>query len=156
MKKDFFYAGLKEHNKYLVCHMKDGDQYGLAQMLKEIQEQEDSRYLANTMLKPHGQDNHSRSTNHYRGKSQSYDKTQTYAIRHTDVQLLDPEKDELDSSPTSEFDVGEIYDKGCYMAIIAMADKAHQWGRCFNCGKEGHCWAECTELLKDSLKRAKD
>ena len=44
MKKDCFYAGLKEHNKYLVSHMKDRDQYGPAQMLKEIREQEDSRY----------------------------------------------------------------------------------------------------------------
>ena len=39
MKKDCFYAGLKEHNKYLVSHMKDRDQYGPAQMLKEIWEQ---------------------------------------------------------------------------------------------------------------------
>ena len=38
MKKDCFYAGLKEHNKYLVLHMKDRDQYRLAQMLKEIRE----------------------------------------------------------------------------------------------------------------------
>ena len=30
MKKDCFCAGLKEHNKYLVSHMKDRDQYGLA------------------------------------------------------------------------------------------------------------------------------
>ena len=42
MKKDCFYAGLKEHNKYLVSHMKDRDQYGPVQMLKEIREQEDS------------------------------------------------------------------------------------------------------------------
>ena len=42
MKKDCFYAGLKEHNKYLVSNMKDCDQYGPAQMLKEIREQEDS------------------------------------------------------------------------------------------------------------------
>ena len=36
MKKDCFYAGLKEHNKYLVSHMKDREQYGPAQMLKKI------------------------------------------------------------------------------------------------------------------------
>ena len=48
MKKDCFYVGLKEHNKYLVLHMKDQDQYGPVQMLKEIWEQEDSRYPANT------------------------------------------------------------------------------------------------------------
>ena len=52
MKKDCFYVGLKEHNKYLVSHMKDRDQYGPAQMLKEIREQEDSRYPVNTMPKP--------------------------------------------------------------------------------------------------------
>ena len=38
MKKDCFYAGLKEHNKYLVSHMKDREQYGPAQMLREIRE----------------------------------------------------------------------------------------------------------------------
>ena len=37
-----------------------------------------------------------------------------------------------------------------------MADEADQWGCCFNCGKEGHRWAECTEPLKDSLKQAKE
>ena len=42
------------------------------------------------------------------------------------------------------------------MAIIAMADEVDQWGHRFNCGKEGHCWAECTEPLKDSLKWAKE
>ena len=58
MKKDCFYTGLKEHNKYLVSHMKDRDQYRPAQMLKEIREQEDSHYPANTTLKPRSQDNH--------------------------------------------------------------------------------------------------
>ena len=90
MKKDCFYAGLKEHNKYLVSHMKDRDQYGLAQMLKEIWEQEDSRYPANTMPKPHSQDNHKKNTNHYGGKGPSYDKTRTYTFRHIDVQLQGP------------------------------------------------------------------
>ena len=33
MKKDCFFAGLKEHNKYLVSHMKDSEQYGPAQIL---------------------------------------------------------------------------------------------------------------------------
>ena len=156
MKKDCFYAGLKEHNKYLVSHMKDRDQYRPAQMLKEIWEQEDSHYPANTMVKPLSQDSHSKNTSHYGGKSPSYDKTQTYTVRHTDVQLPNPEQDEPDSSPASEFDAGEVYDEGYYVALIAMADEAEQWGRCFNCSKEGHHWAECTELLKDSLKRAKE
>ena len=156
MKKDCFYAGLKEHNKYLVSDMKDRDQYGPAQMLKEIREQEDSRYLANTMPKPHNQDIHNKNTNHYGGKGPTYDKTQAFAIRHTEVHLPEPEQEEPDSSPVSEFDPGEVYDEGYYVAVITMADEADWWGCCFNCSKEGHCWAECTEPLKDSLKQAKE
>ena len=152
MKKDCFYARLKEHNKYLVSYMKDCDQYGPAQMLKEIWEQEDSRYPANTTPKPHSQDSHNKSTSHYSGKSPTYDKTRTYAVRHTEVHLLEPEQGEPDSSLAPEFDLGEVYDEGYYVAIITMANEAEHWGRCFNCGKEGHRWAECTEPLKDSLK----
>ena len=73
MKKDCFYTRLKEHNKYLESHMKDRDQYGPAQMLKEIWEQEDSRYPANTTPKPRNQDSHNKSTSHYSGKSPTYD-----------------------------------------------------------------------------------
>ena len=151
MKKDCFYARLKEHNKYLVSHMKDHDQYGPAQMLKEIREQEDNRYTA----KPQSQDTN-KNMSHYGGKGPSYDKTRTYNVRHTKVHLPNPEPDEPDSSPVSEFDAGEVYDEGYYVAVIAMADEAEQWSLCFNCGKEGHRWAKCTEPLKDSLKQAKE
>ena len=156
MKKDCFYVGLKEHNKYLVSHMKDRDQYGLAQMLKEIREQEDSCYQANTTPKPHSQDNHNKNTNHYGGKGTSYDKTRMFAVRHTNVQLPNLDQDEPDSSLAPEFNAGEVYDEGYYVAVIAMADEAERWGRCFNCSKEGHRWAKCTEPLKDSLKQAKE
>ena len=50
----------------------------------------------------------------------------------------------------------KVYDEGYYVAVIAMADEADKWGHCFNCGKEGHRWAECTKPLKDSLKQAKE
>ena len=152
MKKDCFYARLKEHNKYLGSHMKDHDQYGLAQMLKEIREQEDSRYLANTTPKPHSQDNHNKNVNHYGGKGPMYDNTRVYAVRHTEVHLPEPEQEEHDSSPVSKFDLGELYDEGYFVGVITMADEADRWGHCFNCGKEGHRWVECTEPLKDSLK----
>ena len=52
MKKDCFYAGLKEANKYLISHMKDQAQYGPAQMLNEIREQEDSHILLTQHRKP--------------------------------------------------------------------------------------------------------
>ena len=37
-----------------------------------------------------------------------------------------------------------------------MANEADKWCLCFNCGKEGHCQAECTEPLKESLKQVKE
>ena len=108
------------------------------------------------MLKPHNQDNHNKNANHYGGKGPMYNKTRAYAVRHTEVHLPEPEQEEPDSSPVSEFNLGEVYDEGYYVAVIAMADEADWWGCCFNCGKEGHRWAECTEPLKDLLKRAKE
>ena len=128
MKKDCFYAGLKEHNKYLVSHMKDRDQYGPAQMLKEIREQEDSHYPANTTPKPHSHDNLNKNTAHYSGKGSAYEKTWTYTVRHTDVQLPDPKQDEPSLPPNCEIDPAEIYDDGYYVAVINMANKADKWG----------------------------
>ena len=86
MKKDCFYARLKEHNKYLVSHMKDREQYGPAQMLKEIWEQEDSHYPDNTSPKPHHTDSGNKNTSHY-NKNSTYDKPRAYTVRHTDVQI---------------------------------------------------------------------
>ena len=58
--------------------------------------------------------------------------------------------------PSCDIDPDEIYDDGYYVAIISMAKEAKKWGRCFNCGEEGHRWADCTELLKESLKQVKE
>ena len=154
MKKDCFYTGLKEHNKYLVSHMKDRDQYGPAQMLKEIREQEGSHYPANTTPKP--LDNQSKNTTHYDRKNMAYDKSRAYAVRQADVQLLDPAQAEPDPSLTSEFDTAEMYDEEYYIAVVRTADEADTWGRCFNCGEEGHRWQQCMKQLKESLRRAKE
>ena len=72
------------------------------------------------------------------------------------MQLPDPEQDEPSLPPNCEIDPAEIYNDRYYVAVISMANKADKWGRYFNCGKEGHPWAECTELLKESLKQAKE
>ena len=79
-----------------------------------------------------------------------------YAMRHTEVHLPELEQGEPDLPPVSKFDPGEVYNEGYYVAVIAMANEAERWGCWFNCRKEGHRWAECTEPLKDSLKRAKE
>ena len=106
MKKDCFYAGLKEHNKYLVSHMKDRDQYGPTQVLKEIREQEDSRYPVNTTPKPINMDNQGKSMTHYDRKSISFDKGWTYAVTQANVQLLDPAPEEPKPQQASGFNAG--------------------------------------------------
>ena len=107
-------------------------------MLKEIQEQEDSCYPANTTPKPSTHDNSNKNTTHYDRKSSSYDKNWTYAVRQAEVQLLDPVRDELDPPQSYEYDASETYDKGYYVAVVNTANKVELWGCCFNCGKEGH------------------
>ena len=125
-------------------------------MLKEIREQEDSRYPANTKPKPHNHDNMNKNPTHYGGKGSPYDKPRTYVVRHTNEQLPEAEQDEPTPPPSCDIDPGEIYDDGYFVAIINMAKEAEKWGRCFNCGEEGHRWADCTVLLKESLKQAKE
>ena len=68
------------------------------------------------------------------------------------------EEDAPEPSPPPSCDINpnDIYDEGYYVAIINMANEAELWGRCFNCGKEGHRWADCTEPLKESLKQVKE
>ena len=135
--------------------MKDREQYRPAQMLKEIWEQEDSCYPANTSPKPHHTDSGNKSTSHY-NKNSTYYKPWAYTVRHTDVQIPDQGGDEPDLSPTNDIDPDEIYDEGYNVAVINTANEANKWGRCFNCGKEGHRLAECKEPLKESLKLAKE
>ena len=47
--------------------------------------------------------------------------------------------------------------KGYYIGVINTADEmSRRLCLCFNCGRGGHYWADCTEPLKDSLKQAKE
>ena len=156
MKKDCFYTGLKEHNKYLVSHMKDRDQYGPTQVLKEIREQEDSRYPVNTTPKPINMDNQGKSMTHNDRKSISFDKGRTYAMTQANVQLLDPAPEEPEPQQASGFNAAETYDEGYYVAIVNTVNEADKWGHCFNCDEEGHQWQECIKPLKESLRRAKE
>ena len=66
--------------------MKDQPQYGPAQMLKEIQEQEDSRYPPNTTPKPLGNDHQHKNADH---KNVLPEKARVYAVRKTDLELPD-------------------------------------------------------------------
>ena len=157
MKKDCFYAGLKEANKYLVSHMKDQAQYGPAQMLKEIREQEDSRYPANTTPKSLGSDNQHKNSGPNDRKNVLSEKARVYGIWQTELELPDPAPEEPEPPADSDSELEDSYDKGYYVAMIHETDEIDRtWNHCYNCGDEGHQWRDCTKPLKDSLREAKE
>ena len=147
MKKECFFAGLRDNNKYLVAHMRDRDRTGPAEMLKEIREHEENRYPANTSYRP--------PNNDHLGK----DKKSSYSARPANLALApepEPEEDPDDDEYPDEFSE-ECYDQGYCVAVLNIADEAdHRLGVCFNCGKPGHQWRDCPEELKESLKAAKE
>ena len=49
-------------------------------------------------------------------------------VRQADVQLEQPAPEEPDPPQVCGFDAAELN----------MVKEAEQWGRCFNCGEEGH------------------
>ena len=50
-------------------------------------------------------------------------------------------------------DLEDAYDEGYYIGVINTADEmSRRLHLCFNCGRGGHYWADCTEPLKDSFK----
>ena len=70
MKKQCFFAGLRENYKYLVSHLKDQDDVDLVLMLKEIWECDESRYPAGTSNPPKGTgDSPVKNTNYYEKKN---------------------------------------------------------------------------------------
>ena len=123
MKKDCFYAGLKEANKYLISYMKDQAQYGPAQMLKEIREQEDSRYPANMMPKPLGNDSQHKNSGQHDWKSMLSEKARVYAVRKTELELLDPIPEEPEPPADYDSELEDSYDEGYYVAMVHAADE---------------------------------
>ena len=150
IEKECFFAGLREQSKYLVSHMKDKKEYDLVDMLKELREHEEARYPANTS---------------YRRKSDGHDRNAGQADRNKRVGFmmraanLEPEQEpepESDPEPPGE-DPENAYDDGYYIGVINTADKLDRHlGLCFNCGRPGQQWRDCTDPLKDSLKAAKE
>ena len=70
MKKQCFFAGLRENYKYLVSHLKDQDDVDLVLMLKEIWECDESRYPASTSNPPKATgDGLAKNTNYYDKKN---------------------------------------------------------------------------------------
>ena len=138
MKKECFFAGLRDNNKYLVAHMRDRDRSGPAEMLKEIREHEENRYPANTSYRPQNND-------HFVKDKKSYSARPANLAPDPE-----PEEEPADAEYPDEFSE-ECYDQGYCVAVLNIADEAdHRLGVCFNCGKPGHQWRDCPEELKES------
>ena len=145
IEKECFFAGLGNQSKYLVSHMKDKKEYGPLDMLKELRENDEARYPANTTHRSRKTDGYDWNAGHPDQKRGGYiahaANVEPYPNTHSDIGR-DPE---------------EAYDEGYYIGVVNTADEMNRHLRlCYNCGLSGHYWADCTEPLSDSLKLAKE
>ena len=132
--------------------MKDKREYGPVDMLKELRENDEARYPANTAHRPGKPDGYGWNAGHPDRKGLGYIAHPTNVEPYPDVpQDFVPNTGVLGKDPE------DAYDKGYYIGVINTADEMSRHLRlCFNCGRGGHYWADCTEPLKDSLKQAKE
>ena len=142
IEKECFFAGLRDQSKYLVSHMKDKKEYGPMDMLKELRENDEARYPANTAHRPGKADGYDRNAGHPDRKRGGY------IARATNVEAYP------DTNPDVGKDPEEAYDEGYYIGVVNTADEMNQRLRlCYNCGLSGYYWADCTKPLSESLKR---
>ena len=64
IKKECFFAGLRDQSKYLVSHMKDKKEYGPVDMLKELRENDEAQYPVNTPHRSGKMDSYDRNAGH--------------------------------------------------------------------------------------------
>ena len=106
------------------------------------------------------------NTTHRSGKGDGYDrnaghpdrKRVGYIARPANVEPYDDSPQ--DFTPNTGMlgkDPEDAYDVGYYIGVINTADEmSWRLHLCFNCGRGGHYWADCTEPLKETLKLAKE
>ena len=152
IEKECFFAGLRDQSKYLVSHMKDKKEYGPVDMLKELRENDEARYPMNTAPPPWKSDGYNRNASHPDRKGVGYIARPANVEPYPDIPLdFPPNTGMLGKDPE------DAYDEGYYIGVINTTDDMSRRLRlCYNCGRGGHYWADCTEELKDFLKRAKE
>ena len=132
--------------------MKDKKEYGPVDMLKELRENDEARYPANTAHRSRKTDDYGRNASHPDRKGVGFIVRPTNVEPYSDIsQDFGPGMGILGKDPE------EAYNEGYYIGVINTADEM-SWHLhlCFNCGRVGHYWADCTEPLKESLKLAKE
>ena len=132
--------------------MKDKREYSPVDMLKKLRENDEARYPANTAHRSRKTDSYSRNASHQDRKGLGYIAHPTNMEPYPDVP-----PDFVPNTGMLGKDPEDAYDEGYYIGVINRADEMSRRLRlCFNCGRCGHYWADCTEPLKDSLKQAKE
>ena len=152
IEKECFFAGLRDQSKYLVSHMKDKREYGPVDMLKELRENDEARYPTNTAPPPRKPDGYNWNAGHPDRKGVGYIAHPANMEPYPDIPPdFPPDTGMLGKDPE------DAYDEGYYIGVVNTADDMSRRLRlCYNCGRGGHYWVDCTEELKDFLKRAKE
>ena len=152
IEKECFFAGLRDQSKYLVSHMKDKKEYGPVDMLKELRENDEARYSANTAPPPRKPDRYNRNAGPPDRKGVGYIARPVNMEPYPEVPPnFSPETGLLGKDPE------DAYDTGYYIGVVNTADEMNRrLCLCYNCGRGGHYWADCTEELKDFPKQAKE
>ena len=152
IEKECFFAGLRDQSKYLVSHMKDKKEYGPVDMLKELRENDEARYPANTAPPPWKPDGYNRNTSPPDQKGVGYIARPVNMEPYPEV----PPDFPPDTGLLGK-DQEDAYDTGYYIGVVNTADEMNRRLRlCYNCRRGEHYWADCTEELKDFLKQAKE
>ena len=109
-------------------------------------------YPANTTHRTGKTDGYGRNAGHPDRKGVGYIAHPACVEPYDDVpQDCGPDTGMLGKDPE------EAYDIGYYIGVINTADEmSRHLHLCFNCGRGGHYWVDCTEPLKESLKLAKE
>ena len=158
MKKQCFFAGLRENYKYLVSHLKDQDDVDPVLMLKEIRECDESRYPANTSHPPKSaNDGPAKNTNYYDKKNYDRWGYGNYTAQAANVPE-DPDNHKSDSlsDEVSEKEYDDVQqDRSYHVGVMFTADEGEAFfGKCYNCGEPGHPWKECKKPMKPALRMA--
>ena len=85
IEKECFFARLRDQSKYLVSHMKDKREYGPVDMLKELRENDEARYPANTAHHPGKPDGYGQNASHPDRKGLGYIALPTNVEPYPDV-----------------------------------------------------------------------
>ena len=119
IEKECFFAGLRDQSKYLVSHMKDKREYGLVDMLKELMENDEASYPANTAHHPGKLDSYGQNACHPHQKGLGYIARPTNMEPYPDIP-----QDFVPNTGVLGKDSEDAYDEGYYIGVDTIGQTA--------------------------------